>query len=195
MSLTKFSAREVDISEIHAWPDNPRPRTQFTPESLADILPSIQAVGIIEPIVLRSRPKGDGFWIVAGERRYQSAKLAGLHVVPATFREVGDAEALQLALAENIKRKNLHPLEEGLAYARLGAMDPAYKDLKALAAFVSQPLSHVRRRLKLAQLGDQARAAFTADAITAAHAERLAGVEAKRQAEALEACFGWLARS
>lgn len=191
----KFIAREVPIDQIHAWPDNPRPRTQFTADALADILPSIQADGIIEPIVLRTRPQPNGgYWIVAGERRYQAAKLAGLVLVPATFRECDDTTALQLALAENVRRKNLEPLDEGLAYARLAEMDAAYRELKALAAFVSMPVAHVRRRLKLTQLSEMAREALTQKAITAAHGEKLASLTAKEQAEALEnACFGWLA--
>ena len=188
-----LSAPKLDIAQIHAWADNPRPRTQFTEEALADILPSIRENGILEPIVVRTRPKG-GYWIVMGERRFQSAKLAGLTDVPAILRECDDTTALKLALEENIKRKNLHPLDEAAAYARMGGMDAAYRDPKALAAFVSQSVSQVRRRMKLVNLTVLVADAFRADAITAAHAERLAVLAIDEQDEALkDACFGWLA--
>lgn len=188
---TNFSAFELSRADLHPWPNQPRPRRELTREAMQDLLPSIIENGIIEPIVVRSRTEG-GYWIIAGERRFQCAVLATLPTVPVVVRECDDTTALKLALEENIARKNIHPIDESLAFERMGAMDPAYRDPKALAAFLGRPLAYVRRRLNLTRLSAIVRDAFLADAITAAHAELLTRLNDKDQREALSECFSFL---
>ena len=101
-----------------------QPRVDFREESLAELAESIRAQGILQPIVVRPLPGGDGgetrYEIVAGERRWRAAQLAGLDSVPALIRDVPDEAAVAISLIENIQRENLNPIEEADALKRLG---------------------------------------------------------------------------
>jgi ParB family transcriptional regulator, chromosome partitioning protein len=109
------AAQLVDIDLIEPSPY--QPRTRFREESLAELAQSIQANGIIQPLVLR--PVGSRFQLLAGERRWRAAQRAGLTRVPAVLREVDDESALEITLVENIQREDLNPVEEARAYERL----------------------------------------------------------------------------
>jgi len=109
------SAQLVDIDLIEPSPF--QPRTRFREESLAELAQSIQANGIIQPLVLR--PVGSRFQLLAGERRWRAAQRAGLTRVPAVMREVDDESALEITLVENIQREDLNPVEEARAFERL----------------------------------------------------------------------------
>ena len=98
-------------------PGHYQPRQEFSKEALQELSMSIKANGILQPIV--ARKKGDSFEIIAGERRWRSAQMAGLHEVPVILREYRDQEALELALVENIQREDLNPIEEAEAFQRL----------------------------------------------------------------------------
>ncbi len=98
-------------------PGQYQPRQDFPKESLQELSQSIKANGILQPIV--ARKKGDQFEIIAGERRWRAAQMAGMHDVPVILREFRDQEALELALVENIQREDLNPIEEAEAYQRL----------------------------------------------------------------------------
>jgi ParB family chromosome partitioning protein len=98
-------------------PNPHQPRLDFTPEALADLESSIREHGILQPIVVR--PAGEGFQLVAGERRLRAARNVGLPGIPAVVREVSDAQMLALALVENLQRENLNPIETGRAYRDL----------------------------------------------------------------------------
>jgi ParB family chromosome partitioning protein len=108
-------AQLVDIDLIEPSPY--QPRTRFREESLAELAQSIQANGIIQPLVLR--PVGSRFQLLAGERRWRAAQRAGLNRVPAVIREVDDESALEITLVENIQREDLNPVEEARAFERL----------------------------------------------------------------------------
>jgi ParB family chromosome partitioning protein len=95
-----------------------QPRRIFTEESLNELAASIRAQGLMQPIVVRPRPQG-GYELIAGERRWRAARIAGLDQIPAIVREVADDRASAMALIENIQRENLNPLEEALALQRL----------------------------------------------------------------------------
>src|SRR5215831_14361615 len=106
---------EVAVDRITPSPFQPR-RT-FDEAKIAELAGSIRNQGIIQPLVVR--PKGDGFELIAGERRWRAAMKAGLLEVPAVIREASDQEALQLALVENLQREDLNPIEEASGYRRL----------------------------------------------------------------------------
>jgi ParB family chromosome partitioning protein len=107
--------RELPIEQL--LPNPQQPRQNFAREALADLAASIRSSGILQPLVVR--PRGDRFEILVGERRWRAAQEAGLRRVPAVVRDATDAEALQLALVENLLREDLNPLEEAQAYQRL----------------------------------------------------------------------------
>jgi ParB family chromosome partitioning protein len=109
------AAQLVDIDLIEPSPF--QPRTRFREEALAELAQSIQANGIIQPLVLR--PVGSRFQLLAGERRWRAAQRAGLSRVPAVLREVDDESALEITLVENIQREDLNPVEEARAFERL----------------------------------------------------------------------------
>lgn len=106
---------EIDIDLIDPNPE--QPRSHFDVRELADLAASIQANGIVQPIVIR--PNGGRFQIIAGERRWRAAQKAGLRRVPAVIKEIPDDKLLELALVENIQRQELNPIEEANAYRKL----------------------------------------------------------------------------
>ncbi len=108
--------REIAIDTIHR--SRYQPRQQFDEGSLAELAASIRAQGVMQPIVIRPRPVG-GYEIIAGERRWRAAQLAGLTAIPAVIKAVSDEQAVAMALIENIQREDLNPLEEAQALNRL----------------------------------------------------------------------------
>jgi ParB family chromosome partitioning protein len=115
-ALAPESQLSIPIDAIH--PNPLQPRTVFQPDRLAELAASIRANGIIQPLVVRRH--GENYQIVAGERRWRAAKLAGLHQVPVFVQDVADPQMLELALIENIQREDLNPIETAHAYERLG---------------------------------------------------------------------------
>jgi ParB family chromosome partitioning protein len=107
---------EVPIDAIHR--SAYQPRQEFAEEGLKELAASIRSQGVMQPIVLRRRALG-GYEIIAGERRWRAARLAGLETIPAVVRDVSDERAVAMALIENIQREDLNPLEEALALQRL----------------------------------------------------------------------------
>ncbi|HEX7030878.1 MAG TPA: ParB/RepB/Spo0J family partition protein [Gammaproteobacteria bacterium] len=109
--------REVPVDLLQSG--KYQPRHDFQQESLEELADSIRAQGVVQPIVIRPIGNGDRYEIVAGERRWRAAQLAGLHDIPAVVRRVPDSAAIAMALIENIQRENLNPLEEASALNRL----------------------------------------------------------------------------
>ncbi len=114
-SSRMMASQLVDIDLIDPSPY--QPRTRFREDSLAELAQSIRASGIIQPLVLRSI--GSRFQLLAGERRWRAAQRAGLDRVPAVLREVGDVDAMEITLVENIQREDLNAIEEARAFERL----------------------------------------------------------------------------
>jgi ParB family chromosome partitioning protein len=112
---TKESSAEIDVDLIEPNPE--QPRADFSPEHLADLAASIRSNGIVQPIVVR--PHNGRYQIVAGERRWRAAQLAGLRRVPTVVKEIPDDKLLEIALVENIQRQELNPIEEANAYRKL----------------------------------------------------------------------------
>jgi ParB family chromosome partitioning protein len=115
---SKAAEQTIPLDKIKANPDQPRRR--FSDAELGELADSIAAKGIIQPLILRPDPSGDGtYQIVAGERRWRAAQKAQLHDVPAVVRELDDDEVLELAIIENIQRQDLNPVEEAMGYQQL----------------------------------------------------------------------------
>ena len=111
-------AHQLNVSLERIAPNPLQPRTIFQPDRLEELAASIRSNGIIQPLIVRRN--GEGFQIVAGERRWRAAKLAGLTEVPIVVQDVADPQMLELALIENIQREDLNPIETAHAYERLG---------------------------------------------------------------------------
>lgn len=176
----------VDLHDLVPSPLNPR--KSFDEVKLKELAASISSKGIIEPLVVRSRAGLGQLEIVAGERRYRAAKLAGLTELPVIIRTLSDLEVLELIAVENSQRDDLHPLEEADGFAALMKADHAYTP-KAIAAKIGKSERYVQQRLSLARLVPDVQKAFLANTITAGHADLMARLSPDDQKAALKQCF------
>ena len=111
----KEPVKQVKLSLVE--PNRDQPRKKFSEESLAELADSIRQYGIIQPLIVQDK---NGYYeIIAGERRWRAAKLAGLKEIPIIIRDISQQEVMEISLIENIQRENLNPIEEALAYKRL----------------------------------------------------------------------------
>jgi ParB family chromosome partitioning protein len=140
---------------------------------------------------VRSRAGLGQLEIVAGERRYRAAKLAGHDVVPVIIRTLSDVEVLELMAIENSQRDDLHPLEEAAGYEALMKADRAYTP-EAIAAKIGKSKRYVQQRLQLSRLDPSVKKAFFDDRITAGHADLLSRLTPEDQKAGLKACFDHL---
>jgi len=165
--------RRVPIEFIKPNPRNPR--RQFSDAELGELADSIRERGIIQPIVVRTmRGASDSYEIIAGERRWRAAQRAGLHEVPIIVHEASDAEALELAIIENVQRTDLNPLEEAMGYQ---ALADAYKYTQDdIAKTVGKSRSHVANTLRLLKLPEAVKAYINVGKLTAGHARALIGL-------------------
>lgn len=145
-----------------------QPRTRLDEAKVAELAASVAEKGVLQPLLVR--PSGDGFEIVAGERRFRAAQRAGLSSVPVVVRELSDQETLEVAIVENLQREDLTALEEAQAYRRLldFGMDQA-----AVAKAVGKSRSAVANTLRLLSLPEEARSALDAGEISAGHARAI----------------------
>jgi len=153
---------------------NPKqPRTHFAESSLNDLAESIRQHGIISPLIVTRQ--GEGFELIAGERRWRSAKLIGLKEVPVIVRAEKEQKKLELAIIENLQRENLNPLETAFAYRRL--MDEFNITQEEAAKRVGKARSSVANALRLLSLPPEIQAALAEGKISEAHAKYLLGIE------------------
>ena len=141
------SGFEAAIEEVP--PNRDQPRSRFDDEKLNELAASIEALGVLEPILVRERKKG-GFEIIAGERRWRAAQRAGLHQVPVFVRELGTAEAFEAALVENLQREDLNPLETARAFQRL--VEEHGHTQESVAKRVGKDRSTIANALRLLKL-------------------------------------------
>lgn len=166
------SQRRVPIEFLRPNPRNPR--RIFAEEELAELAASIYERGIIQPILVRTvRGAPDAYEIIAGERRWRAAQRAGLHDVPVVLLEVGDREALELAIIENVQRTDLNPLEEAMGYAAL--IDEFSYQHDDVARIVGKSRPHIGNALRLLKLSDPIKAMINAGKLSAGHARMLVG--------------------
>jgi ParB family chromosome partitioning protein len=165
-------AQIVPIEAIQPSPFQPRRR--FAEAELDELAQSIREKGIVQPLLVR--PIADAaadFELVAGERRWRAAQLVGLHEVPVVIRPLGDSEALEIALVENLQREDLSPLEEAEAYSRLTR--EFGRSQAGLAEAVGKSRSHVANTLRLLALPAPVRKSLEEGALSAGHARALLG--------------------
>ena len=169
----RISPVEVDIDRLS--PNDLQPRGPMDPAALDDLSRSIVANGIIQPIVVRK--VGDRFQIIAGERRWRAAKMAGLLRVPVAVRDVApgaNQSLLEMALVENIQRENLNPIDEALAYRRLA--DEFQMTQEAIASAVGKDRATVANMIRLLRLPDEVRAEVASGRLSTGHARALLGL-------------------
>ena len=162
--------KTVPLAFIHPNPRNPR--TTFAQADLDDLAVSIQAHGLVQPIVVRPVDgQPDYYEIIAGERRWRAAQKAGLHDVPVTILDVSDQEALELAIVENVQRADLNPVEEALGY---NALIEEFGYTQAdLGAKIGKSRVHVTNTLRLLSLPDSVIDHVHSGALSAGHARAL----------------------
>ena len=148
-----------------------QPRTDFDPALLKDLADSIRAQGIVQPVLVRPTPKQDRFEIIAGERRWRAAQMAGLHEVPALVRKIDDRAAMCLSLIENIQREDLNPLDQARALSRL--LEEFDMTHDAVAEAVGRSRSTVTNLLRLLELDPQVRKLVESRQIEMGHARAL----------------------
>jgi ParB family transcriptional regulator, chromosome partitioning protein len=164
--------RKLPIGSLR--PNARNPRRTFAAAELDELAASLRERGIIQPIVVRPlRGVPDGYEIIAGERRWRAAQRAGLHEVPVVVIEATDAEALQLAIIENVQRADLNPLEEAEGYRSL--IEVFSNSQEDIAKIVGKSRSYIANTLRLLKLSDPVKAYIHSGKLTAGHARMLIG--------------------
>lgn len=154
-------------------PNREQPRKNFDEEALAELADSIKQFGIISPIIVQDRK--DHYEIIAGERRWRAAKLAGLKEVPVIIRNLTEKEIVEISLIENIQREDLNPIEEALAYKRL--LDEFHLKQEEVAERVSKSRTAVTNSMRLLKLPDKVQQMIVDGSITTGHARALITME------------------
>lgn len=166
--------KQTDLVDIDLVAPNPdQPRTNFDKEQLGELSKSIEKEGLLQPILVR-KMEGGTYQIIAGERRWQACKLAGLKQVPVRVKDVEDDKALELALIENIQRSDLNPIEEAYGYKRL--MERQHLTQAEVARAVSKGRSTIANALRLLELPEDAQQMLFEGKITAGHARAILSV-------------------
>jgi ParB family chromosome partitioning protein len=164
---TETMSSEVDVDLIEPNPEQPRSR--FGESALNELARSIQANGIVQPIVVRKA--GSKFQIIAGERRWRAAQRAGLRKVPVTYKEVPDDKLLELALIENIQRQELNPIEEAIAYRKL--IDTIGLTQEQLSERVGRERTLIATTLRLLKLPEDIQKLIEEGKLSAGHGRAL----------------------
>ncbi len=159
--------QSVPIEKVQPNPD--QPRQAFAKEALDELAASIKEKGIIQPLIVRK--KGDGFEIVAGERRWRAAQQAQLHEVPVIVRDFTDTEVLEVAIIENIQRADLNPVEEAAGYKQL--MERFGHTQERLAEAMGKSRSHIANLMRLLTLPEAVQSMLRDNSLTAGHARAL----------------------
>ena len=177
--VSSASLGEIPIDDIH--PGQYQPRRSIRDEGIAELAASIRAQGVMQPIVLRHRAIG-GYEIIAGERRWRAAQLAGLDRIPAVVKDVSDERAVAMALIENIQREDLNPLEEALALQRLS--EEFHLTQQQAADAVGKSRVAVTNLLRLLNLAPPVREMLAAGELEMGHARALLSLSALEQEQA-----------
>ncbi len=165
----------VPIEDLHR--DEEQPRQNFAPDKLEELAASIRAQGIVQPIL--ARREKNFYKIIAGERRWRAAQLAGLKEVPVLLRELSSKDAFVIALIENLQRTDLNPIEEAMGYRRL--MDEHGLTQEAVAERVGKDRSSIANALRLLHLPESVKDALIAENLNMGHARALLGLADEEQ--------------
>ena len=152
-------------------PDKDQPRKAFEEESLTELAASITEHGLLQPIAVRPKPLGAGYVIIAGERRWRAARMAGLAQVPVVIRDVSDEQAMELALIENLQREDLDPVEEAMGYRQL--MDKCGLTQEQAAEKLGKKRSSLANSLRLLNLPAPVLEQLRLGALSMGHAKPL----------------------
>ena len=170
---TKVEAKTNKLSLSEITPNKFQPRKNFDEESLNDLTNSIRERGVIQPIIVRKL--NDKYEIIAGERRWLSARKAGLHEIPVVVTDADDLKSLEFAIVENVQRHDLNPLEEALGYKRL--IDEFSYDQEKVSKFIGKSRSYITNTLRLLNLPSDVLKFVEEKKITAGHAKILVGLD------------------
>ena len=162
---------QIDVSSLNANPL--QPRGSITPESLVDLIDSIKEHGILEPLVVAKTPAG--YQIIAGERRWRAAKLAGLSHVPCLVRETTPKGMLEMALVENVQRVDLNPLDRAKGFERL--LNEFGLTTSEVAVKIGKSVAYVSNSIRLLTLPDALKDGLLSGLITEGHARALAAID------------------
>ena len=184
------AVRMLPIGQID--PNREQPRRSFDEDALKELAASIEAVGVLQPIIVA--PSGDRYTIIAGERRYRASRLAGLSEIPAIVRDWDSQKRLEAALIENLQRDDLNPVEEAMGVRRL--MDEAGLTQEKVAERLGKSRPAVANLLRLLTLPDSVKALLAEGKLSAGHARALVTVDPRRQVQLanLTVQQGWSVR-
>ena len=163
----------VPISKVE--PDREQPRKFFNEDALQELADSIKQYGVFQPLLVQKEK--DYYKIIAGERRWRAAKIAGLKEIPVIVKELSDQEIAEIQLIENIQREDLNPVEEAMAYKRL--IDEFHMKQDEIAERVSKSRTAVTNSMRLLKLDDRVQQMVIDEMITTGHARALISVEDK----------------
>lgn len=172
-AATGDSVQHIAVGAIRPLPGQPRRR--FDEEAIAELAESIAARGLLQPVIVRRAPGGEGYQLVAGERRWRAAQRAGLHQIPALVRDLDDAATYEIALVENIQRQDLNAIEEASAYRKL--IEDFGHSQEALAKLVGKSRSHVANLMRLLDLPRAVQELVGDGSLAMGHARALIGAE------------------
>ncbi len=161
----------VKLSEVE--PNREQPRKHFDEESLQELADSIKKYGIIQPLLVEKKEKY--YEIIAGERRWRAAKLAGLKEIPVMIKEISEQEKMEVALIENIQREDLNPIEEAQAYKRL--LEEFHLKQEDVANRLSKSRSAITNTMRLLKLDERVQTMLADGGLSAGHARALLSIE------------------
>ena len=167
----KAGVQMMKINEVE--PNRDQPRKNFDEDALLELSDSIKQVGVLQPLLVRKRK--DYYEIIAGERRWRAAKLAGVKEVPVIVKEYTDQEILEIGLIENIQRENLNPIEEAIAFKRL--LEEFNLKQDEVAERVSKSRTAVTNSMRLLKLSDKVQQMIIDDMISTGHARALLAID------------------
>ena len=170
-AAAKSGVQVMKINEVE--PNRDQPRKNFDEDALLELSDSIKQFGVIQPLLVRKRK--DYYEIIAGERRWRAAKLAGVKEVPVIEKEYTDQEILEIGLIENIQRENLNPIEEAIAYKRL--LEEFNLKQDEVAERVSKSRTAVTNSMRLLKLSDKVQQMIIDDMISTGHARALLAID------------------
>lgn len=168
---------EVMVRTSDIEPNKKQPRQNFDEDALLELAESVKQFGIIQPLIVQK--KGETYEIIAGERRWRAAKLAGLKEVPVIIKDYTEQQIVEISLIENIQREDLNPIEEALAYKRL--LNEFHMKQDEVAERVSKSRTAVTNSMRLLKLDERVQQMVIDDMISSGHARALLAVEDKEE--------------
>lgn len=169
--------QEIMVKISLVEPNREQPRKAFDEDALLELADSIKQFGILQPILVQKR--NDYYEIIAGERRWRAAKLAGLKEVPVIIKEFSELEIVEISLIENIQRENLNPIEEALAYKRL--LEEFHLKQDEIAEKVSKSRTAITNGLRLLKLDERVQQMLISEMLTTGHVRALLSIEDKEK--------------